>query len=183
MNTRSIRLILQEELFLFSSLMQITCFFLPWYGEPGRDGSPYQWLFGSNGTIEVILAIVLLILVVLTPFATTSSRMRPWLSIVTTLFVNLVIFYTGLRFGRVAYGASLERFFAAAALVLSVRPAFAVAGDLVMRKLNSRKAEVFTHWGTVLPLHFSAQEFYAKLETKIRERRWPGIELLRVAYT
>jgi hypothetical protein len=57
-------------------------------------------------------------------------------------------------------------------------------GDLAMRKLNSRTAEVFTHWGSVLPgIHFSAQELYAKIETEIRDRQWPGVEFLRIAHS
>jgi hypothetical protein len=53
-----------------------------------------------------------------------------------------------------------------------------------MRRLNSQAAEVFTHWGTVLPgIHFSAQELYSKVENEIRARQWPGVEYLRALHT
>src|SRR5439155_1289690 len=90
----------------------------------------------------------------------------------------------GLLPGREAYGVELAKLFALGLLVLSANPAIVKAGDLAMRRLNSRKAEVFTHWGTVLPgIEFSAQEFYAKLENEIRARQWPGVEFLRVLYS
>jgi hypothetical protein len=58
------------------------------------------------------------------------------------------------------------------------------AGNQAMRRLNSRSAEVFSHWGAALPgIQFSAQDFYAKLEAAIRSREWPGVEFLRVHYS
>lgn len=69
-------------------------------------------------------------------------------------------------------------------MVLSASHTILKAGDLAMRRLNSQSAEVFTHWGTVLPgIHFSAQELYAKVENEIRERQWPGVESLRAVHS
>jgi hypothetical protein len=76
------------------------------------------------------------------------------------------------------------RFFALAMLILSARPAVNKVGDYLMKRLNSKSAEVFNHWGTALHnVQFSAQPFYARVEQEIRARQWPGVELLRIAHS
>src|SRR5205814_431591 len=117
------------------------------------------------------------------PLTVNIPLARPWVTIAAMLILNLVLNGTALTQGGLAYGGQLARLFSFIALVVSARPALVAAGDFAMRELNSQKAEVFTHWGTILPLHLSAQEFYEKLEAKIRERQWPGVELVRVLYS
>jgi hypothetical protein len=86
--------------------------------------------------------------------------------------------------GQVAYGAGFARLFALGLLVLSANPTIAVASDLAMRRMNSQKADIFTHWVALVPgINFSAQDFYAKVENEVRARQWPGVEFLRVLHT
>lgn len=87
------------------------------------------------------------------------------------------------RFLGINWGAWLTLLFGAGLVVCSGRRRFDISLDLAARKLNSRKAEVFSHWGSVTPeMHFSAQDFYAKVEGAIRAKEWPGVQLLRVEY-
>lgn len=174
------RLTAQEEIFLFASLMLLTCCFLPWRG---MEQSPWQMASESTQRLGLFAWIVLFLLVCLTPLTVKRPRIRPWVAIVTALAINGALTISALQSGQPAYGADLARLFALVLLVLSANPAVVKASDLAMQKLNSQKAEVFTHWGTVLPVHFSAQEFYAKLENEIRERQWPGVEMLRVLHS
>jgi hypothetical protein len=129
-------------------------------------------------------AVVFLILYVLTLCSVARPRLRPWFGILTAIVVNIAL--TGFAFlpGKAAYGADFARLFALGLLVLSSNPAIAKAGDMAMRRLSSQRAEVFSHWGTVLHgIQFSAQEFYERVEGTIQERQWPGVELIRISYT
>ena len=176
------RLTVQQEIFLFTSLMLITCYFLPWYGRAGHDGGPYQLLYAENKNLLSVASGFLLLLLITVPLTVNAPVLRPWMAMATALVLTLALNFTSIANGGLAYGGELARFFAIVMLIVSARPALVGVGDFAMRKLNSQKAEVFTHWGTVLSLQFSAQEFYAKLETKIRDREWPGVELLRIFY-
>lgn len=174
---------LQEECFLFCSLMLVTCLFLPW--QAGKtEVTPWD-LFSSVDSKAVSVGLgALFLLFLLTLGSVSRPRLRPWFGIVTALAVMGASAAFGLPSGRWAYGAELAKLSALGLLVLSARPALMKAGDLAMRRLNSSTAEVFSHWGTVLPgIQFSAQDFYAKLEGAIRERQWPGVEFLRVEHS
>ena len=165
----------QEEGFLFSSLMLITCFFLPWHG----DQTPAEILSGGQTNGDALPWYFLLICTCLTPLSVRLPRVRPWAGLWTA---NAVNGFAMMGHGT-DYGAQLARLFALAMLVLSAAPAAIQATDLAMKQLNSQKAEVFSHSGTVLEgIQFSAQEFYAKLENEIRARQWPGVEILHVPY-
>lgn len=179
----SVRFTLQEELFIFCCLMLVTCFFLPWQATEKED-TPWSRLFSAGSPVSAAGWCTLLVLYVVTLLEVFHPRIRPWFGIATAVAVNLALLSFGLMPGSEAYGAKLARVFALGLLVLSANPAIVKAGDLAMRRLNSRKAEVFTHFGTVLPgIQFSAQEFYTKLENEIRVRQWPGVEFLRVVHS
>lgn len=176
------RLPLQEELFIFCGLMLLTCLFLPWQGG-GMGTTPWDIASGGGSNIAGTCFLLFLPLVGLTLWSVQHPTFRPWFGISTALALNVAVavFNAG---QTEAYGAGYARLFAFGLLILSANPAILVAGDFAMRRLNSRNAEVFTHWGTVLPeMHFSAQEFYAKLEKAIHLRQWPGVEFLRVLYS
>jgi len=183
MNLRLPQLTLQQEIFLFSSLMLVTCFFLPWYGTPGHEGGPYQLISGEGSQPAVAGAIGLFMLLALVPLSVNAPRIRPWMTIAAVLILNLALNVTAFAHDGLAYGGQLARFFALVAVFVSAGPALLAASDFAMRRLNSQKAEVFTHWGTVLAMHFSAKEFYEKLETKLHDRQWPGVEVLRLFYS
>ncbi len=168
------RLTFQEELFLFSSLMLATCLFLPWreYQSPSdflastRPDAPLWWF--------------VLIVICLAPLSVRFPRVRPWVGMFTVFCVNGALAATG----AAEWGAQLARLFSLAMLVLSAQPAVIRATDFAMKRLNSQKAEVSSHWGTALrSLQFSAQEFYGKVEQAIHAREWPGVELLRVLHS
>jgi hypothetical protein len=163
--------------------MLVTCFFLPWHVSD-TEVSPWSLFTLSESMIIAAAWIVLPTLYGLALWSVSRPRVRPWFGIVTAVAVNVAMASFAFLPGREAYGAELARLFALGLLVLSANPAIVKAGDIAMRRLNSQTAEVFTHWGTVLPgIQFSAQEFYAKLENEIRSRQWPGVEFLRVLYT
>ena len=173
---------LQEQLFLFCSLMLLTCCFLPWR-VTDVEQSPWD-LVTSFSTAWTTAWVFLFTLFCITPLTVTRPSIRPWFGVATAVSVNLALAGLALLPGRTGYGAELTRWFALALLVLSANPAILKAGDLTMRRLNSQTTEVFTHWGAVLPgIHFSAQELYARVEKEIRAREWPGVEFLRAHHT
>jgi hypothetical protein len=177
------RLTLHEEAFLFTSLMLVTCYFLSWRVAGNMEQSPWNVLLASEQPVLSYVLSLLFILLLITPFSVQMAPIRPWIGILTALAVNAALTVTSV-FGQSTYGADLARVFALALLFLSANPAIVKAGDFAMRRLNKRDAEVFTHWGTVLPgIHFLAQEFYQKVEEDIRARQWPGVELLRLHHT
>lgn len=56
--------------------------------------------------------------------------------------------------------------------------------NFVAKKLSSRKAAIFSHWGTLTSdCHFATNEFYSELENAIRAKQWPGVEVLRIDYS
>ena len=177
------RLTWHEEAFLFTSLMLITCYFLSWRITGDTEQSPWSVLLASEQPFFSFALSLLFVLILITPLTVRLIHIRPWIGILTALAINAALTVTAL-FGQSMYGADLARFFALALLFMSANPAIVKAGDFAMRRLNKRDAEVFTHWGTVLPgIHFLAQEFYQKVEEDIRARQWPGVELLRLHHT
>jgi hypothetical protein len=168
-------LTLQQELFIFCSLMLATCFFLPWTGEQ----APWNFMIGPHWN-RVIWWFIFLV-VCGTTLTVRLPRVRPWAGLFTVFCVSLGLLGLG---AKTEYGAQLARLFALSMLLLSAQPAVIRATDFAMKRLNSQKAEVSSHWGTTLEsLHFSAQEFYAKVEGAIHARQWPGVELLRVMHS
>lgn len=180
---KTIPFTLQEELFLFCSLMLVTCCFLP-CRVTDRELTPWGLMSSSFPSAISIGLMTLFILWWITPLSVCLPRVRPWFGIATALSVNMAVAGLPVLSGRADYGATLAQLFALGLLVLSANPAIVKAGDLVMHRLNSRKAEVFHHWvATVLGIHFSAQELYAKVETEVRARQWPGVQFMRVLHT
>jgi hypothetical protein len=168
----SLRLTLQEEIFIFSGLMLATCFLLPWQA----DQSPSDFLSRT----EAYWWRFLLLVVCVTPLTVRWPRVRPWIGIFTVACVNVTV----TAIGATEYGAQFARLFALATLIVSASPAVIQATDFAMKRLNAQKAEVSNHWGTALhSTQFSAQQFYAKVEQAIYAREWPGLELLRVHHS
>ena len=167
-------LTLQDELFLFSSLMLVTCFFLPWRNHE----SPFNWLLTPDRSLPFWN--FFLVVLCLVPFCVRLPRVRPWIGIYAVCCTTSALFFTQ----ATGWGAQLARFFSLAMLVLSAHPTVIQATDFAMKRLNSQKAEVSSHWGTALnAIQFSAQEFYRKVEQAIYAREWPGIEMLRVLHS
>ncbi len=126
----------------------------------------------------------LFILWCMTPFTVFLPRVRPWFGIVTAISATEIINGMAVLHGQVAYGAGFARLFAMGLLVLSANPTIVAARDLAMSRMNSQKADIFTHWVALVPgIHFSAQDFYAKVENEVRARQWPGVEFIRVLHT
>ena len=163
-----------QPLLLFGLLLA-TAFALPW-----REGAaPGDYLF-SNRT-DRGLWWLLFLGIAAAPLTVRFPRVRPWAGMFAVLCMFLSFVFMG---GAKDYGAQLARFFMLGMLVLSAQPAVIQATDFAMKRLNSQKAEVSSHWGTTLEnLHFSAQEFYTKVESAIRAREWPGVEMLRVLHS
>jgi hypothetical protein len=166
---------LQQELFVFFGLLLATSFALPWRA----DEAPGDYLFSTQP--NRLLWWFLFLGVSAAPLTVRFPAVRPWAGIFAVLCTNAVLIGMG---GATDYGGQLARFFSLGMLVLSAQPAVIRATDFAMKRLNAQKAEVSSHWGTTLEgLHFSAQEFYAKVERAIHARQWPGVELLRVLHS
>jgi hypothetical protein len=177
------RFTVQDELFVFSSLMLITCCFLPWR-VVGAEPTFWRMLSSAFPSAASMAFIFLFILWCMTPFTVFLPRVRPWFGIATAISVNGLVTFLAILPGQVDYGALLARVFALGLLVLSANPAILTAGDLAMRRMNSQNADIFHHWVNPVPgIHFSAQDFYAKVENDVRARQWPGVEFVRVLHT
>ena len=173
----------QDRLFIFCGLMLVTCCFLPWR-LAGAEQTAWAMMSSAFPSFLSIGWACLFMLWWLTLLSVSFPRFRPWLAILTAITVSLATAGLAMLPGQMAYGAGLAKLFALGLLVLSANPAIAKTGDLAMRRLNSQKAEVFTHWGTVISgVQFSAQAFYGKIEDEIRARQWPGVELLRILHS
>ena len=180
----AVRFTLQEELFIFCSLMLITCVFLPWQVSGDTDVTLWDRITSADSFASALLWIIPPMLMALSLWSVSRPAIRPWFGMASFVAINLIALSFPMLAGGRGYGMQLAGLFAFGLLVLSANPAITRSHDFAMRRLNSQKAEVFTHVGTVLPaIHFSTQEFYAKIESDIRSRNWPGVELLRVAYT
>src|SRR4051812_37418272 len=123
MNVRLPRFTIQQEVFLFSSLMLITCCFLPWYGTPGHEGGPYNWLSKQNSPFPFGLLIGLFTFAAAAPLTVNAPRFRPWVTIVAVSELSVVLSLIALMPGGLSYGGRLAQFFALVALFVSARPA------------------------------------------------------------
>lgn len=166
---------LQQELFIFFGLLLATAFALPWTA----GVAPADHLFSERP--DRALWWLLFLGIAAAPLTVRLPRVRPWAGMVAVFCMTLAFIFMG---GTQEYGAQLARFFMLGMLVLSAQPAVISATDFAMKRLGSQKAEVSSHWGApVENLHFSTQEFYAKVEEAVRKRQWPGVEMLRVPHT
>ena len=171
------RLTLQEECFLFASLMLLTCYFLPWREQ---ELSAWNVLVRAENPIATFCLTLAFVVFCVAPTTVRAPVVRPWFGMLTAFSAILALMVVATS----DWGAQLTRFFAFVMLVLSANPAVSKARDFTMKRLGSQKAEVFNHWGTALRgIRLSAQEFYEKLENEIRTRSWPGVEVLRILHS
>jgi hypothetical protein len=167
----------QADWFQFSSLMLLTSFFLPWWG----DTAPFDSAWDTDSTpLRYLWTLAFCVLTI--PLATSHVPiLRPWAALFTALVVWLGI---TLHWGSAGYGAHLAQACSIIQLFSAVPPALLKSGDFAIRHLNSQKADIFNHWGTALnSVQFSAQEFYRRVEEAVREREWPGVELVRLTHS
>jgi hypothetical protein len=169
----------REGLFVGLSLLLLLCYFLPWT----LTGTSLWGLWGAS-TSRLLLARGLFVCLLLLPLTTRYPRIRSYSTLGTTFLVNLVFLQSVSAFTSPGYGAQLALVLSVALLFLGADSQLVRATDFTMGKINSRGAEVFSHWGVALPdVGFSAQEFYGRIETDIRSRNWPGVEFLRLGYS
>lgn len=158
------------------------CFFAPWITlDRNISGSKL------SGAAVFFWAIPLLALatigvrknkVQLRYFGTTTAVVV-WLAAVYWFVKSASFGLPGLQ-----WGASLSLMLSLALFGLVGENRVTAAADFVAKKLNTRKGELSEHWGSYMPnIHFSAREFYEKIEAEIRAKRWPDVQLLRVIYT
>jgi hypothetical protein len=172
---KPIVLSLQQELFILFGLLLATAFALPWH----NGVAPGDYLFSNRP--DRGLWWFLFLGIAAAPLTVRFPRVRPWAGMFAVFCVFLAFV---LMSGAKEYGAQLARFFMLGMLVLSAQPAVIQATDFAMKRLNSQKAEVSSHWvAPIENLHFSTQEFYAKVEGAIHARQWPGVEILRVEHS
>ncbi len=174
-----------QELLLLISLAGLAgAFFAPWASsDPPITGASIG-SFDPAGKYYWIIPL----LAVVTGATLRWAAARQWLGAVTALAAWYGVVHLSSQtqmFGGLGlrWGGSLTVVCALGVFIFSGQRRFTLPADLVARRLNSRKAEVFSHWGTLTPdIHFSSQEFYRDLETAITAKEWPGVETLRVEY-
>lgn len=161
----------------------VTCFFAPWVGNGVRSGFNFY---------EVVYfavwfwAIPLLSLLTLASFQRPKSVQRT-LATITAVTALLAVGYLILNFGalvQLRWGASLTVLFALVLFGTTGEQRMTVPINLVAHKLGSRKGRVYSHSFSVpTDVHFSAKEFYAKIQTAIQAKQWPGVKVLHIDHT
>lgn len=160
------------------------CFFAPWASNNGlisgasfRRFEPFAALLWAIPSLAVATGLLIRKVAVRRRLGT-ATAIAAWLGV--AYFSAKAPF---LGFNSLRWGASFTVLFALGLFVLSGERRFTMPADLVAKRLNSRKAEVYSHWGTLTPeIHFPTQEFYQSLETAIQAKQWPGVVTLRVEY-
>jgi len=108
----------------------------------------------------------------------TATALIVWFSMG---FVSIKAHLLGARLG---VATNLTTWFAFALFAFSGNRHVVASLDFVAKKLSSRKAVVFSHWGTLTSdCHFATKEFYAELENAIRAKEWPGVQVVRIVYS
>jgi hypothetical protein len=122
-----------------------------------------------------------------TLFFNKNKVARAWFSSITLLATFLGIAFLSLKMmgtARFAWGEQLTVLFALGLFAFAGDRRLTAPVDLVARKISSRKADVFSHSFTLAPgVHFSTQEFYGIIESDVRDKQWPGVELVRVYHS
>lgn len=102
-----------------------------------------------------------------------------------TWFCVMVVFLklSGSHNILLGIGATSALFFATGLFAAAGRRGIVATANFAARKLNSRRGDVSSHWGTHVPnFQLPVKEFYANVEEAIRERQIPGLEILRVPF-
>jgi len=164
----------------------VAAFFAPWVKYPARaSGFTFYHYEGIGRWLWIIP-----VLAIATLFRQRSPAARKWLGTATAIVAWIGVGYVAVKTQAIGHGAS-PLAWGASLTGLSALALFAFSGarrltapiDLVARKLSSRKADVYSHSGTLTPdIHFSTQDFYKDLETIIRDKQWPGVDLVRIGY-
>lgn len=169
------------------TLVLVATFFAPWVKYPTTaSGFTFYHLDAVGRSLWIIPVLALA-----TFFRLQSVVARKWLGTATAIAAWIGIGYVvektqaiGHVTSRLDWGAWVTALSAFALFAFSGERRLTAPIDLVARKLSSRKASVYSHSGTLTPdIHFSAQDFYENLETVIRDKQWPGVELVRIGYT
>ncbi|HEU5124828.1 MAG TPA: hypothetical protein VFW05_12275 [Verrucomicrobiae bacterium] len=177
----------RETAVLICALGILLCFFAPWRITPfGHTVFRGSTLFKVDESAAILWTIPILALAVVAVYRhkKLSRQVGTIASIVTIIYLSYflgVSHVVGLI--RPAWGASLTIWFSLGLFAFCSERRIATPADFVARKLRSRKAEVFSHWGTLTPgCHFSTQQFYSEIEQAIRAKQWPGVEMMRLDY-
>ncbi len=177
----------QDTAVAFCALGILLCFFAPWiqsaFGSSPLTGALY---YKSDPSAAILWAVPILAAITIAVHRNSADRQKfgTATSIVAAFslfyFVGIAAFKSG---GSMAWGASLTVWFGLGLYAFCGERRITAPGDFVAKKLGSRKAEVFSHWGTLTPgCHFSTQDFYLEIEQAIRAKQWPGVEMLRLDF-
>lgn len=160
----------------------IAAFFAPWTRHGDRVSGAE--LYHLEPLAELVWIIPALALATIIMMRDRGARRR--LGTATALLTWFALGYAGVivhRPGDFAWGGRLSIWFALGLFAFSGDNQVSTSLAFVARKLGSRKAAVFSHWGTlVADCHFSTKDCYAALERAIRAKEWPGADLIRISY-
>jgi hypothetical protein len=176
----------QEIAITACALALVAAFFAPWVISTYATYSGYT-LYRLDKSFKILWLLPILAL------ATVERRRNNALcrklgtatAVITWIYLGYVVSKMhSLSFAEVRWGQPLSRWLAFALFAFSGQLQSTTLLDLVAKKLSSRKAEVYGHSATFPPdFHFSAKDFYAKLEDAIRAKEWPGVQLVRLDYS
>jgi hypothetical protein len=163
----------------------LVCFFVPWVSSGFATKLSGAALARGQGAWFYWS---IPILAVATIGCLRQPQWRSWIALLTFIATWVVVQHASFKLASAGvtdfrYGFTLTSLFSLGLLLVAAQQR-SNAADFVARKLNARKADVFAHWGTVIPgVQFRVQEFYARLEKIIAAKKWPGVAMLRITHT
>ncbi|HXT10539.1 MAG TPA: hypothetical protein VN873_03175 [Candidatus Angelobacter sp.] len=114
----------------------------------------------------------------------TLGRIGTLTAVVTWCSIGSVTLKSQSWYGKPGLVMHCTSLLALALFAFSGKQRVATSLDFVAKKLRSRKAAIFSHWGTLTAdCHFATKEFYSELESAINAKQWPGVEVLRIDYS
>ena len=127
----------------------IGCFFAPWSGSLSASALRQIDSVGTVLWLIPVLALATLLALRNLPLRQrlgTTTAISAWVGVFFFFFKAVLI--TG---AALSWGASLTLVASLGLFVLSGERRYILPMDLVAKRLNSRKAEVYSHWGTLTP--------------------------------
>ena len=176
---------LQEKAIVICALGITILFFAPWISGTEEYLSGFT-LYKTGDMVKLLWIIPVMAIATIVSLRNEKACLRigTATAVIVWFSIGLIGIKAHLLGGKPAWGTHFMAWFAFALFAFSGRRQVSASLDFVAKKLSSRKAAVFSHWGTLTAdCHFATKEFYAALDSAIREKQWPGVQVLRIDYS